>query len=406
MKMLDQFDALLRSKLFLRVLAVFLAFFVWFYAAGDRNLTTVKSLKVPLEYHNLKSGLSISSRESAVQIQVRGLRQRLGRFDPGQFACVVDLQGLDRGIYTLPVDAPLPAGIELVSVSPSYIKVQLSEIIEKNVPIEIEYPKNLPETIIVTKEELKKTEATIRGPAGTVEKIPYVFVAPDIEQLSATTDPQQLVLPLQIPVTASSATQLSIQPREVELNVQVKKRLPVRTVPLRVDVQGDPADDYRVKTVVIAPAEVTLSGPPEHLEQLESLSLDPVTIESLDHNRTLHRVIPVPEEGVRIVDAPREATVTVELAPVTETRLYAHVRVQPRGKGVYPHWTFSPERVDVVLQGRPSELDRVKDVAAFVDITNLVSRVITVPVHAKAGGASVDVQEIMPATVTAYADVK
>ena len=95
------------------------------------------------------------------------------------------------------------------------------------------------------------------------------------------------------------------------------------------------------------------------------------------------------------------------LAPRMERRLFAKIPVRLAGRSVYPGWRVEPSEVNVILQGPPSALDSAEaegsPLDVFVDVTNLVSQKITVPVKVTLRARGATLAEIDPPNVTVYA---
>jgi hypothetical protein len=103
--------------------------------------------------------------------------------------------------------------------------------------------------------------------------------------------------------------------------------------------------------------------------------------------------------------------VNVLLTPYTVTRLLSRLSVEVEGRSVYPGWKVEPNIVNVTVEGTPSEVNALdeKDVVIrpFVNVTNVVSRRLTVPVQIQnKSGGKLKVVKIDPASVTVIADIR
>ncbi|GAB6281198.1 MAG: hypothetical protein STSR0007_14020 [Thermovirga sp.] len=95
------------------------------------------------------------------------------------------------------------------------------------------------------------------------------------------------------------------------------------------------------------------------------------------------------------------------LAQKIENRLYARIPVRISGKSIYLGWRVDPPEANVFLEGTPSDLDAAESrgdlVDVFVDVTNLVSTKIRVPLQFSIKGKGLKMTVIEPAAVTVYA---
>ncbi len=124
-------------------------------------------------------------------------------------------------------------------------------------------------------------------------------------------------------------------------------------------------------------------------------------------------VIPLrePEDTlVKIVGA-SSVRVNVLLTPFTVTRLLSRVAVEVEGKSVYPKWKVEPPSVNITVEGVPSEVNSLDEkellIQPFVNVTNVVSRRLTVPVQVRnRTEGKLKVVRVEPSNITVIADVQ
>ena len=96
----------------------------WATLALDRS--HVQARIVPLEFHNLPSGLSVdASRRSSIALQLSSSRRELELVSPTDVQTYVDLSQAKSGTRTFPVQTKVPAGIEVTNVSPESVELRL-----------------------------------------------------------------------------------------------------------------------------------------------------------------------------------------------------------------------------------------------------------------------------------------
>lgn len=134
----DRLDKLLSSSLFLKILSLAVAFFLWFYVSSEVGSETVREFLVPVEYRNTPAGLELKAQLREVHLQAMAGTNLFSFFDEGNVRVEVDLNGLDPGRYRLNVRPLLPSGMRLVSVTPSQVEVELIRIVERVLPLRAE----------------------------------------------------------------------------------------------------------------------------------------------------------------------------------------------------------------------------------------------------------------------------
>ncbi len=175
MRMLERIDAMLNSRLFLRIASVVIAVLIWLYAAGERNAETVKTFEVSLEYRNLGVGLSLSDAPTRVNVQVSGARNILAAMAPQNLIATVDLRDLPPGRHTLPVTSLAPSGVRITTVTPPYAEVQVLRLIEKTLPVSLNMEGTFPEGVSLESSDLDPREVLLRGDEALLEKIQKVL---------------------------------------------------------------------------------------------------------------------------------------------------------------------------------------------------------------------------------------
>jgi YbbR domain-containing protein len=403
MRMLERIDAMLNSRLFLRIASVVIAVLIWLYAAGERNAETVKTFEVSLEYRNLGVGLTLSDAPDKVNVQVTGARNILAAMTPQNLIATVDLRDLGPGRHTLPVTSLAPSGVRITTVTPPYAEVQVLRLIEKTLPVSLNMEGTFPEGVSLESSDLDPREVLLRGDEALLQKI---------QKVTVVTTPQELIrgegfleLPVRLPLSGR-VEHLSVIPKSVVFSYTLKRDLPRREVPLRMHILGEVDPDFSVTSITVDPPSVILQGPSAQLDLIDQIDLMPLDISGMKETAvfSIDIVPPVGNDNEGLLPI-RSATIRVTVSPKSETRMISGVRVGISGKSIYPNWRVEPGTVEVVVKGLPSALENLPEVEAYVDVTNLVSRRATVPVRARSKGGALEIVEIRPPNVTAYAIV-
>ena len=127
-----------------KILALFIAFFLWFYVIGEKVAERV--YRLPIVFQNITRDLIIEPRTSKVHITLKGTRNLVMNYNPENFYVFKDLKNYTPGKYSIPVsleDIPLDdEEVEIVRIEPESIdieiRVQEERIVRfKNFPIKI-----------------------------------------------------------------------------------------------------------------------------------------------------------------------------------------------------------------------------------------------------------------------------
>jgi YbbR domain-containing protein len=111
----------------LKLLALLLAFLLW--AAYTREPRVEVGFDVPVEFVQIAENAEVAPETpSRVHVRVRGRSLLLRRLGSSDISVRVDLAGMDAGeLRYQPVanHLELPPGVELVSITPADLKIQL-----------------------------------------------------------------------------------------------------------------------------------------------------------------------------------------------------------------------------------------------------------------------------------------
>jgi YbbR domain-containing protein len=170
------------------------------------------------------------------------------------------------------------------------------------------------------------------------------------------------------------------------------------TLPVRPDIEGQPASGFIVAEITVDPATVTVVGPMRRLSLASAATTDRVSIEGAAATVTQTVGVGVPDAALRLRD-PRSARVVVRVEPARE-RVFLGVRLAIRHLDAGRRGTVEPSAVAVVLRGAAPVVDRldVGMVAPHVDVAGLPRGRHEVPVHLDPIGG-LTVVSIQPATV-------
>jgi len=111
----------------LKLLALGFSVALWFFVMTSEKSDLI--LSVPIEYDGLPAGLVVAGeRPDTIDAQLHGLRGTLARLGPDQVKAHVSLTGAEAGETTIrlvPEQVTVPAGITVLRVNPSRIRVVL-----------------------------------------------------------------------------------------------------------------------------------------------------------------------------------------------------------------------------------------------------------------------------------------
>lgn len=120
----------------LKVLALVLGTLLWFTISGYE---IERRISVPISYRNIPSGLEMTGEQTdRVAVHVRGDDNVVGALTEGALRVMVDLEGSQPGVNTIPIrtdQVAAPARIEVMQVDPGTVTVTLERAGQIVVPV-------------------------------------------------------------------------------------------------------------------------------------------------------------------------------------------------------------------------------------------------------------------------------
>lgn len=145
-------------------------------------------------------------------------------------------------------------------------------------------------------------------------------------------------------------------------------RVTTKVVPVVPAVVGEPLYGYSLQGVQVAPPIVTLSGDPELLRQIDTVTTEAVVVTGANRNVIRDVRLVGPPEIVKTT----RVKVSVQIVPAIQVTVVENVRVQVRNapRGVLVR--VEPVMVDVEVQGPVTVVSRLRatQLEAIVDGTD------------------------------------
>jgi len=122
----------------LKAISLVLAIILWLFVTSETGGEL--SVATPLEFYELPGKLIVTSVSAeAINVRINGSRSQLERLASRDIRTRVDLSDAKQGANTfdiLPRNVTVPQGLKISQISPSSIKVELDQVVDKIVRIQ------------------------------------------------------------------------------------------------------------------------------------------------------------------------------------------------------------------------------------------------------------------------------
>lgn len=264
----------------LLLIAFLLSCALWYSVVGSSQVEADISFHV--EYTQLPENLMITKgMEDVLHVRVRSSGQRLRSILNNDYVYHVNLSNAVNGanVYPVEIDETFSdfKGMEILSASPSYIMIETDTVLEKRVPIEVEFSDRENEDLYIRDLNLSPSEVKLKGPKEVLEEVYSIKVPFDINQVEAAgeyTKNVPLSLPdlveADIPVTrVSFEAWFDLVPVNLSRLVQLEKeagsfRTEPRTVNIELEIPQSKFISYNIDPAYMAQVRVIVKNDKEY----------------------------------------------------------------------------------------------------------------------------------------------
>jgi len=123
-----------------KLLALGIACVTWYLLSGERReRISERSYRIPLSVVNVPPRtMIVSPLPDAVDVRLRGPFTPLRQIEPSKLEAVVDLAGTEPGERRFGLgsgDVNVPPSVEVISITPSELRIVLDSVAEKSLPV-------------------------------------------------------------------------------------------------------------------------------------------------------------------------------------------------------------------------------------------------------------------------------
>ena len=241
-------------------------------------------------------------------------------------------------------------------------------IVERIVQVPLEM-RNRPERLELVGNPPDQVEVRLRGPSGVLSRLQPGDVVAILDLGAARPGSRLFHLRTDEVRGPFGVTVSQVVPQTVSLSFEPGES---RVVPIRADVEGDPAPGFSRGRVTVTPGSVEVVGPSSDLHALREATTEPVMIDGATEAVVQTVTVGVDDSALRLRQ-PVSAEVRVEIGPAPIERTLPEVAVGVRNLPEGTTATSNPATVRVSVRGSRDALASLDpaEVRAFVDLAGL-----------------------------------
>ncbi|QOS81268.1 hypothetical protein JNUCC31_10665 [Paenibacillus sp. JNUCC31] len=386
-------DKWFNNNNFAKILALAVSLLLWFMIHLDEVPTTptiatgttnkVVERTVPVQPYGLDSNsyvlTSLSTDE--VRLEIKGQRSMLTSiFTNDDYKVLVDLSQVKDGSNTLPLVPDLPSGVEVVSMEPSMVTVNVEKLGTKSFDVNI-VPEGEPSAGYSTGTPVVEPSGPVKVtlPEGQLDAVAKVQGSVSVKD--AKDDVTQKKVKLQAYDAEGKVIENAIvTPETVEVRIPVNQ--PYTTVPLRIKYSGQLPEGLVLSTVEPSVKEVSVYGTEDVLAGIQSY--DQVTLDLTQFDEAGTSTVNVdltPPSGFEKIE-PSSIQLKVTVSPFDEleetTRVFPNVPITLTGAENGLEGTLVTPKsggLNITLKGSSSMLEGLNsdDIKLTADLAGLAA---------------------------------
>jgi YbbR domain-containing protein len=329
-------DKLIDNRWFIRIVALLLAFLLFFYVYDGEDLAinvpqdqeTETITDVPVKSYYDTENLVVSGVPSTVTIKLSGPRNLLQQAKTSRsFEVYVDLSEAEIGTQRVPIQIKDVSDRLTVEIEPEFANVSIQEKVTQEFKVEPEYnASQVADGYSAEQAVVKPNKVKITGAKDVIEKITYVKATIDLEdQIEETVTKEAKILVLDQDLNKLDVT---LETDTVEVTIPVKASS--KEVPIKIVEKGTPPNGVTIDSIDLAQTRATILANEDILEKTESVRVE-VDVSSINDDTTLTLPVIISDGIVKVdpetidvtVNVSKEEDITISNIPIKTTGLAA-----------------------------------------------------------------------------------
>ena len=387
------------------LLALVLAISVWISAVTSDDPDEIRTYPntIPLEIIGQDTSLIVTNDlPASVEVTLRAPRSIWEQLtaQENSVQATLDLSGLSSGEHS--VDIQIRVGLrpyQIVLANPSTVSVDLEPLSSHTLPIVLSLTGQPATGYQAGEAILDQTEILISGPDSIVEQVARARVVVSLEGARETID-QSIGVQI-VDAKNSPLSGLTVAPSSVHVSVPISQQGGFRDVAVKVMVEGQVANGYRLENISVFPPIITVfSTDPTLVSAVPGVvETELLDLQDANENISTRLALTLPE-NVTVVGA-NTVQVTVGVSPIQTSLTLLNQRINIIGLPDGLAAQVLPQTIDVIISGPLPVLDALslQDVVVNVIVTDLQPGIHQLIPKVQVFVSNVLVESILPGTV-------
>lgn len=358
------------------IVSLIIAFVLWIYVIGDQDpINSQKYSNIDVQMRNEytleeKELVLVDVLDATVDVTVEGRTSALYNLAWRNITTYVDLSEVtEKGSFDLSVEVlGLPESVDLISVSPATVTVEIDRLIQQNREIEIEFSGELDPGLELTDYIVNTGTVVIEGGEDVLATVQTVGAIVDLTgQDEGFSD---VVALKAYDENGAEVQDVTLDPEEVTVSVAIGNNY---SLPVVAVITGEPEEGYAIKDVQVTPVQVDVVS--QGATEVTQIQTEPINIEGINEDGEITATLIFPA-GMEPVSGSTTVQVKIEVETI-ETREFSVSTLEYRNRPETLQMASGQEDVPVVVQlsGPASVIEDItqNQILLYVDLSDGVA---------------------------------
>lgn len=367
-------DKIKNQNLMAKIICVLLSFGLWLYITNVENPARSYDIKnIPVELVNIDAVKSskfaiVDGQKFTVDLKVEGPSNEIGKIRPENFKIIADMSNyaLKAGENTIPVQImSYPENITIKNTGFLGIKVNLEEIETKEFAIKSNVKISYRNGIHELDKKISPATVKVTGGKSTVDKVNSAVISGEEKDVGKNIENSYQIKFLDVDGNEVTGIEADVSTAKLSVTVTTGKKVAVN-----FKTTGQIGEGYELKGYDLEPKYVEISG--DDAENMESIDTEALDISSFTQDTETIVKLNLPK-GITVIngDSTLKVKISVKKSDVVTKTLSCAVNYNNLNQDFI--MDSSPEKVNVVLKGIQSNLDKIseKNISVSLDLSNI-----------------------------------
>ncbi|TSB47839.1 CdaR family protein [Alkalicoccobacillus porphyridii] len=375
-------DRLFNSHWFVRVIAFFVALMLFAMVNQDNLgnqpsvLPTISNSSYTLEEVELQVQYNeddyvLTNAPNTVQVNLSGSRSALAYFQMMRpnYEVYIDVTELAAGEHRARIQyRGFPSELS-VSVAPQTANIELQEIQTSSFPVQVDLlnTEGVEEGYTVGTPIVTPLNVDVTNASDWVAQVDMAKVFIDMDGADETLENE-----FPVHLYNEDGTELEMDSNPNFVTVRVPVTSPNKLVPVSIKRIGSLQDGLSIENIELTPGDVTVYGPSDFIESLDSLSGVELDLSKIEESTTVELDVPVPEGAEKVEPETISVEVTVDQEEERELSSVPLNIIGVTDNKTAVLQSDQPALISVMAYGTEDQLNRMSnsDFQAYVDISD------------------------------------